>query len=197
MELINIPASMGSATMAVVPRSTPSSNAINSTMAQSPQMFDSINPLPSSSNSSSSHHSTGRMMSNGSNGSSSSNPIFDHSDPRLMHGDAYLQPISSSNSSHHGISSAVSGSNPSLYRSIEDNGMDSPTYIQLGSSDGAVLPPGGSYSPVNNSIYSTNSGSLSGGGVIGGLGNKQSIEYPDVPLDPSIYAIKSNPSSHR
>ena len=197
MELINIPASMWSATMAVISRSTSSSsNAINSTMSQSPQMFDSSSTLPPNFTSSSSHPQTGRMMSNSSNGSSS-NPVFDHSDPRLMHGDAYLQPIPTSNTSVHGMSSAVGGSNPSLYRSIEDNGMDSPTYIQLGSSDGAILPPGGSYSPVSNSIYSSNAASLSGGGVIGSLGNKQSIDYHDIPVDPSIYAIKSNPSSHR
>ena len=200
MELLNIPTTIGSATMTIVPRSG-SSNAANSTMAQSPQMFDSIHSLPSNFNTSSSQLSHSRMMSNSSNASSSSNPVFDHSDPRLMHGDAYLQPISTSistsNSSHHGISSAVSGSNPSLYRSIDDNGMDSPTYIQLESSGGAILPPGGSYSPVGNSIYSTTPISLSGGNVIGNLGHKQSIDYSDVPVDPSIYAIKSNPSSHR
>ena len=192
MELVNIPSSIGSATMTLVSRSgSSSSNAINSTMAQSPQMFD-----PTNFNSSSSHFPHGRMMSNGSN-PSSSHTVYDHSDPRLMHGDAYLQPISTSSSSHHGMSSAVGGSNPSLYRNIDENGMDSPTYIQLGSSDGAVLPPGGSYSPVGNSIYSTTPISLPGGATIGSIGPKQTIDYSDLPVDPSIYAIKSNPSSHR
>ena len=99
----------------------------------------------------------------------SSGPVFEHSDPRLLHGDAYLQPISTPISTPHSggqpggvhvISSSVSVSNHSLYsglvgRGIDDNGMDSPTYIQLESSSGAVLPPGGSYSPAGNAIYST------------------------------------------
>ena len=72
-----------------------------------------------------------------------------------------------------------------------------PTYIQLESSSGGIIPPSGSYSPQGNAIYSTTPISLSGGGVIGNIGNKTSIEYSDVPVDPSIYAIKSNPSSHR
>ena len=102
----------------------------------------------------------------------------------------------------HAISSAVSGSNPSLYsgaigRGIEDNGMDSPTYIQLESSSGGMLPANGSYSPAGNAIYSTTPISLSGGGMIGNIGHTTSIEYSDVPVDPSIYAIKSNPASHR
>ena len=209
LELLNIPASMGSAAMTLVPRSissSASSASIIPTSTQPPQIFETINPLPSHFNHSSSHLSHGRIIHNGSHGASS-NPLFEHPDPRLLHGDTYLQPISTpistpNSGGGHAISSAVSGSNPSLYsgaiaRGIEDNGMDSPTYIQLESSSGGMLQASGSYSPAGNAIYSTTPISLSGGGVIGNIGHKASIEYSDVPVDPSIYAIKSNPSSHR
>ena len=207
LEVLNIPASMGSASMTLIPRSlssSVSSASIISTSTQPPQIFETIHQLPLHFNNSSSHLSHGRIIHNGSHGASS-NPLFEHSDPRLLHGDTYLQPISTPNSGGagggHAISSAVSGSNPSLYsgaiaRGIEDNGMDSPTYIQLESSSGGMLRTSGSYSPAGNAIYSTTPISLSGVGVIGNMGHKASIEYSDVPVDPSIYAIKSNPS-HR
>ena len=195
LELINIPASMGSGTMRLVPRSisnSSSSSSINPSSTQPHQIFESINPIPSHFNISSSNVSHSRPIHNGSHGASSS-PIFEHPDPRLMHGDTYLQPMTApistphvggSAASHIIPSAALSGSNPSLYRrGIDDNGMDSPTYIQLESSAGAMLPSGGSYSPAGNASYSTTPISLSG------------VQF-DVPVDPSIYAIKSNPS-HR
>ena len=203
---------MGSAAMTLVPRSissSVSSASIIPTSTHPPQIFETINPLPPHFNNSSSHLAHGRIIHNGSHGASS-NPLFEHSDPRLLHGDTYLQPISTPISTPnsgvsgvgHPISSAVSGSNPSLYsgviaRGIEDNGMDSPTYIQLESSSGGIISASGSYSPAGTAIYSTTPISLSGGGVIGNIGHKPSNEYSDLPVDPSIYAIKSNPSSHR
>ena len=212
LELLNIPSSIGQSAMALVPRTihAPSSSAsILPTSTHQSQIFESINSLPPHFHTSSSPHiSHGRIISNSVHGPSSSQ-LFDHPDPRLLHGDAYLQSISTPISTPHSgvppgphvISSSVGGSNPSLYsgigRGIDESGMDSPTYIQLESSSGAGLPPGGSYSPAGNAIYSTTPISLSGGSSIGSIGNKQPIEYSDVPVDPSIYAIKSNPSAHR
>ena len=94
LELLNIPASMGSAAMTLVPRSIPSSSSSASiipTSAQPPQIFESINSLPPHYNNSPSHISHGRMIQNGSHGA---NPLYEHPDPRLLHGDTYLQSIS-------------------------------------------------------------------------------------------------------
>ena len=214
LELLSIPTSISQTTVAIVPRTIPipsSSAPIVQTSGHQTPIFESISSLPPHFQAaSSSHLSQGRINPNTIHGTSSG-PVFEHSDPRLLHGDAYLQPISTPISTPHSggqpggvhvISSSVSGSNPSLYsglvgRGIDDNGMDSPTYIQLESSSGAVLPPGGRYSPAGNAIYSATPISLSGGSIVGNLGHKPPIEYSDVPLDPSMYAIKSNPSTHR
>ena len=182
-----------------------SASSIISTSTQSPHIFEATNVLSPHINASSSNLLQTRAVSNGQH-ISSSNQIFEHNDPRLLHGDTYLHsvpvpipaPGSRAPPGTHIMSSSMSNSNPSLYggviaRGIEDNGMDSPTYIQLDSNPGGVLSSSGSYTSTGNTIYSTTLNSLSGGGVIAGIGNKSSVEYTELP----IYGIKSNPSSHR
>ena len=205
LELLNIPSSTNSPISVVTPRTgaaPSSSTSLMHTSNSQPQIYESISSLPPHFHPTP-HLSQNRVITCANPGVSSAQ-IFEHSDPRLLHGDTYLQPISTPISIPHSappthVISSVTGSNPSLYSGInriDDNGMDSPTYIQLDSSSGNVLPPSGppsgSYSPAPNTIYST---TISGGN--GSFGHKPQIEYSDVAIDPSIYAVKSFPSVQR
>ena len=205
LELLNIPSSTNSPMSVVTPRTAAppsSSTSLMHTSNSQPQIYESISSLPPHFHPTP-HLSQNRVITCANPGVSSAQ-IFEHSDPRLLHGDTYLQPISTPISIPHSAPpthaiSSVTGSNPSLYSSInriDDNGMDSPTYIQLDSSSGNVLPPSGppsgSYSPAPNTIYSA---TISGGNS--SFGHKPQIEYSDVAIDPSVYAVKSFPSVQR